>query len=308
MKLTVGEVVSDLNLIIKSATLKTTKTNKPYLFMELSDGIDTITTNVWDWDAALPVRNTVLTLKAEVTEYMGAKQLKILKMVINPTMGPTDFSPKGDMDVDAYIAQAYDLLNTVQCEEARMLANAVITDNLHLLRVIPAAKVNHHAHVAGTLKHLVDTTVKALALAEVTPCCNRDLVLIGALLHDIGKLRCYILDGVVIDFTDEGNLKDHLAIGFAMLEQYRTPTNSTMLDVVQHVVLAHHGTLDHGSPITPRCIEAIYVYLADEADARSQAIIEAAKKVPVDAKYTEKIWMLENRFMLTPNYINEVMK
>lgn len=305
----IGDTNVMLDLIVKSATIKFTKAKKPYLFMELSDGTDSVLANNWDYgDNPAPANNTVLTVKAEICEYpAGTKQIKVLNQVINTSMTTADFAPKGDMDIPYYIECAKTLIAGIVSVEGGNLVRNVFNDNLELLKVIPAAKGIHHAHIAGTLKHLVDTANKALALSIKTPGCNDDLCTIGALLHDIGKLRTYSIDGVVIEYTDEGNMKDHTAIGFAMLEKYRTPANSEMLDLVQHVLLAHHGIKEYGAPVTGRCIEAIYVYLADEADSKSQAILEAAAKVSPTAKYTDKIWIFDNRPMFTPAYINSVM-
>jgi 3'-5' exoribonuclease len=300
-----------LDLIVKSATIKYTKPpgNKPYLFMELSDGTDNINANNWDYgDNTPPARNSILSVVAEVTEWpIGTKQLKITKQKVNTSMSIADFAPKGNMDVGYYIECARTLIEGIESVDGQKLVKDIYNDNIELLKVIPAAKSIHHAFVAGTLKHLVDTAQKAQALAKVTPGCNEDLCVIGGLLHDIGKLKTYFLDGVVIDYTDEGNLKDHLPISYAMLEKYRTDSNSELLDVVQHVILTHHGTREFGSPTSPRCIEAIIVYLADEADSKSQAIMEAASKMAPGTKYTDKIWIFENRQMFTPVYINGIM-
>lgn len=305
--LVVGTTVS-VDLVVKSSEIKLTSAKKPYLFLELFDGSDTIYGNKWDWTStAKPEKNTVLTVDCQVTEWSGKKQLKINSITINLELDLSAFAPQGDVDIAAYIAEVKRLTDEIQNDECRELVIAAFSDNSKLWKTVPGAKSVHHAFVAGTLKHSVDVAKKAKALGELSPLCNLDLCIAGGLLHDFGKLWTYQLDGVAIDMTDNGNLLDHICIGIAKMESYRTPENSKVLDLLQHIIASHHGKLEHGSPVTPRFLEAWLVNYADGADAKAQVIFELNSKASVDAKYTDKEWTLENRPMLTQYYIADVM-
>lgn len=303
----VGETVST-TLLVKSAEIKLTKTQKPYLFAELTDGTDTIQAQDWEFgNNQPPAKNTVLDITATVTEYMGKKQLKLLTMKPSNVSIET-FAPSGDVDVEEYVARAKALIVSITNPYARDIVLQVFSDNAKLWKTIPGAKGVHHAFVSGLLKHTVDVATKAKAIAELTPMCNVDLVVAGALLHDMGKLWTYELNGAVIDMTDQGQMLEHIMLGAMKLEKYRTPENSAVLDLILHIISSHHGELEYGSPTTPRFLEAVIVHYADSIDAKTQIILEANSKVNTDAKFTDKIWALGNRQMFTQYYVHEVMQ
>lgn len=297
------------SLIIRSATIKQTKAGKPYLQMELFDGHDSIQAMDWDYKKPEPpAKNLILNIEAEVSEWQGVKQLKLNFCEINRVMSVAEFAPKGPMNIADYDSKFLYLVDQITCMPAKDLCINIYNDFAELWNTIPGAKGIHHAYVAGTLKHSVDTATKALALADATPGCNRDLCIAGGLLHDFGKLWTYELNGASIEYTDEGNLLDHIPLGLMKIEKYRNETNYNIVSIIQHIMASHHGQLEWGSPVTPACIEAWLVHLADMADARSTTINELCAKAPKGAKYTEKSYTLGNRFALTQEYVNEVMK
>lgn len=305
----VGETVRP-TLLVKKAEIKFTKPpgNKPYLSVDLTDGMDVIAGVDWDWgNVPAPERNTVMDVVAQVTEWSGTKQLKLLRLSPNADIGIEQFAPKGDVDIDDYWQRAGEMVEAMNNKHARDIVRRAFLENEQLWRVIPAAKGIHHAFVGGNLKHAVDVARKANAMASVMPWVNRDLCVAGGLLQDFGKLWTYTLDGAIIDMSDDGRMVEHIAIGIAKLEAYRTPENSKVLSLIQHLVASHHGQIEYGSPTTPLCIEALIVATADSLDSRSQTIYEAnAKKTPAD-KYTDKVFTMNNRELLTQFYIDEIM-
>ena len=303
----VGETVSTA-LLVKSAEIRLTKAKKPYLLAELTDGTDTIQAQDWEFgNNQPPAKNTVLDITATVTEYMGNKQLTLLTMKPSNVSIET-FAPSGDVDVEEYVARAKALIASITNPYARDIVLQVFSDNAMLWKTIPGAKGVHHAFVSGLLKHTVDVATKAKAIAELTPMCNVDLVVAGALLHDMGKLWTYELNGAFIDMTDQGQMLEHIMLGAMKLEKYRTPENSAVLDLILHIISSHHGELEYGSPTTPRFLEAVIVHYADSIDAKTQIILEANSKVNSDAKFTDKIWTLGNKQMFTQYYVQEVMQ
>ncbi|MNK81929.1 3'-5' exoribonuclease YhaM [compost metagenome] len=157
------------------------------------------------------------------------------------------------------------------------------------------------------MKHSVDVAFKSKALAALIPDANVDLSTIGGLLHDFGKLWTYMFDGASIEFTEEGNMIEHLVAGVKHSEKYRTEENSRVLDLVQHIMVSHHGKLEYGSPMTPKFLEAWIVSAADGIDAKAETIMEANSKSKPGDVYTDKIWSLENRQMFTQEYIGKVL-
>lgn len=296
-----------ITLLVKAAEIKLTRNNKPYLFVTLTDGTEELQGQDWDYgDRTPPAKNTVLEVTGDISEYMGKKQIKIKKFV-ESDLGVELFAPSGDVNVGEYTEMLKHYIDMIGNPYTRVLVRNVFNDNITALKTLPAAKGMHHAFVHGLIKHIVDVTRKAKVLAEMTPMANIDLVIAGALLHDMGKFRTYVLNGAIIDMTDEGQLIEHIMLGAMMLDKYRTEDNTKIVDLILHIISSHHGKLEYGSPTTPRCIEAVIVNYADGVDAKCQMLIEQNQKTLDGATWTDKVWAMDNRPMLTQKHIQEIM-
>ena len=296
-------------LAVVSTSSRTTKSGNPYLVMELFDGFDTIQCNYWDWDGnKMPSRNTVYNFKVECSEYMGKKQLTCKKVKLNTTDALESFMPQGTHDVSKAYKDAYELLTEITDDFYRTLGLAIFEETKALWLHVPGAKTIHHNYMGGTLIHSLGVARKAKAIAEVTDGVWVDLVVIGALFHDIGKLYTYNLNGLAIDITDEGQMFDHVFIGAEFVgnyaEQYLTnPYDEMKVNLLRHVILAHHGKKEYGSPVTPKCLEAHIVAHADGLDVAEELINVESNKLG-DEPMTEKIWALDNM----PHYTTQLMK
>ena len=305
--LKVGSSAS-LDLVIKSADIRLTKAQKPFLSMELFDGTDTIASNNWDWgDAPAPAKNTVIAITAQVTEWAGKPQLNI-KSQRASTLGLEVFAPVSDVNVSDYFGIVKTLIGQIKNPFLSELTFNVFKDNQELWKVSPAAKNIHHAYIAGNLQHCVDTALKAQAIAKLTPMCNEDLCIAGGLLHDLGKLWGYTLNGVIFEMTIKGSTMEHIVLGTLKLEEYRTEKNSAIVDLLQHIMVSHHGLLEYGSPVTPKFMEAWVIHLADMVDSKCRTVYELNKKCNENDVFTAKEWSLENQAMITQYYIAEVMQ
>ena len=282
-----------INLVIKTAAVKTTKSNKPYLSLDLFDGCDSIQANCWDWyKDEIPKKNEVFAITAAVGEWAGNKQLTIKTLTLNTSAGIEEFAPRGDVDINACVQDAKDLIECIEHQGLHDVVLKIFKDNAARWRTVPGAKSVHHAYVGGTLQHSVETAKKAKAIAELIPTCDVSLCIAGALLHDLGKLWTYNLEGVVIDYTLDGESMEHISLGAVKLVEYMTPENEQALWVLQHIILSHHGVLEHGSPVTPHFLEAWVVHYADAIDARTATVRELNAKAPAGATHTEKSWVL----------------
>ena len=312
-ELEVGCLV-DIVLAVKSATARETKAKKPYLSLEFYDGVDTISGNYWDWGGTnIPAKNTVLNVKAQVTEWQGAKQLNVKGMTTNTEVPLSDFAPSSGIDANEVYSNAYALITEVKDDFLRSIALAVLEELHDKWLTVPGAKGVHHAYTAGTLIHSYSVACIAKAIAEHTPGANVDLCTVGGMLHDIGKLYTYKLNGVAIDMTDEGMMYDHIFMGAEFIGNYADnhymmdETCMLKLEMLRHIILAHHGRLEYGSVTVPLSIEAHIVYHADAIDAAAEQVRSQSAKVG-NVKWTDRIWPLENRPHLTTQYVTEVMK
>ena len=166
----------------------------------------------------------------------------------------------------------------------------------------PASLNGHHALLGGLLQHTWEVASIGQRLAEATG-ADRDLVLTGALLHDIGKLESYTWSGSFA-MTDRGSLCGHVVLGSLMLEQrLRTTTSSPCSgpehDLLHHLILSHHGLLEHGAPVTPMTLEAEILHFADNASARTASMVEALADPQnfsgADQVSARPMWQLDRR-------------
>ena len=301
-------------LVVMSATARETKAKKPFLQLELYDGTDTISGNYWDWGGKnIPDKNAILDITAQVTEYMGNKQLNIKTMTTNTEMHLSEFEPNSWVDVAEVYKEAYACASNVEDDFLRCLTLSVLERLNERWLTVPGARSVHHAFVGGTLVHSLSVARLACAMSRYIPESNDDLCFVGGLLHDLGKLFTYKLNGITIDMTDEGMLYDHTFMGAEFIgnfvENLTIPIESTLvqqkLEVLRHIILSHHGSLEYGAAVPPMCIEAHIVHHADGVDASVQQILEASRKAG-EAKWTDRIYTLGNRPQLTVLYMNAI--
>lgn len=311
-ELEVNQVVK-ITLVVKSATARETKAKKPYLAIEFYDGTDTINANYWDWGGVnIPPKNAVLDVQAQVTEWQGVKQLNVKSMTTNNDVPLSDFAPKSANNIEETYKAAYALMSDVKDDLLRNLAMSLLEELQAKWLTVPGARGIHHAYLAGTLIHSYSVACIAKSIAEHTPGANVDLCTVGGLLHDIGKLYTYKLDGVSVDMTDEGMLYDHLFIGAEFVGNYAEQYNISYRDelklaLLRHIILSHHGKLEYGAVSVPLSIEAHIVYHADAIDAAAEQVREYSSKVG-NVMWTDRIWALENKPHLTTQYVGKVME
>ena len=311
----VGSMI-ETALVVKSAVAKETKNKKPYLSIEFFDGQNSIMGNYWDWTSGnIPPVNAILTVKAQVTEWQGVKQLNVKSLVACTDLDLSDFMPTGDFDIQKTYDSAVCLMSMVKDETLRTIAMKALEELEQLWRVVPGAVSIHHNFVGGNLVHSYHVACIADAIAESMEGVNKDLVLVGAMLHDIGKLYTYKIDGVNIDRTANGKLYEHIFMGAEFIGNFaenwvdiEDPYVYGKVRLLRHIILSHHGCLEFGSPVTPQCIEAYIVHHADALDAAHEQLRVASNKAAEHGNWTEKIWALNNRPHLTMNYTAGLMK
>ena len=170
------------------------------------------------------------------------------------------------------------------------------TDSGRRFRTMPAAKLHHHAYRHGLLDHSVAVAQLVSAAALTLPGIDRDLAVTGALLHDIGKIEAYEASPGGADLSDTGRLLGEIPLGFARvrdafadLPDFPGRTAEALL----HVVLAHHGRLEHGSPVVPCTREATLVHAMDALSGQMGAYDRLSKEAAPDATWSRFDRVLE---------------
>ena len=307
-----NEVIT-IALVVLNATARETKAKKPYLQLELFDGFETINGNYWDWvSGKVPEINTILNVTAQVSTWMGTKQLNIKALNINNEMQISDFAPESGYNIDEIYDEALKATEEVSDTFLQSLAKALLTTLSSKWKKIPGAKQVHHAFVGGTLVHSLSVAKIAKAISSAIPQSNDDLCFVGGLLHDLGKLYSYKLNGISIDMTITGQLYDHTFMGAEFVGNFvdnnffdMDEQDEQKVRLLRHIILSHHGELEYGAAVPPQCIEAHIVHSADNIDASVQQVIEHSRKVG-EAMWTDRIYTLGNKPHLTPRYVEAI--
>lgn len=265
--------------------LRANRSGNLFLQLELRDRTGAMFGRLWN--AAEPLVRSFeagdfLLVKAKVQLFQGA-----LQMIINQLdrVGPEkvdlgNFLPHTDKDIPKLFERLRQLLRSLSSPHLRALAECYLMDEplANALCKAPAGVRMHHAYVGGLLEHTVTLLEAADRLAPLYPELNRDLFLMGLFLHDLGKLRELTYERS-FGYSDEGQLVGHLVIGVEMLNdkvaEVRQLTGEPfpyeLLLRLKHIIVAHHGTHEFGSPKLPMTPEAIAIHLLDNFDAKVHA-------------------------------------
>ncbi|ODS58648.1 MAG: hypothetical protein ABS36_03720 [Acidobacteria bacterium SCN 69-37] len=184
-----------------------------------------------------------------------------------------DCIPCSPRPVDEMWAELEQRIASVEFAPLRALLTAMVSRYAEKLRIWPAARQVHHAYRSGLLEHVLQIMGVAVFLADSYG-LRRDLVIAGALLHDLGKLEELSYD-VSIDYSLEGNLIGHIVLGVSMLREALVDHPDVPREMaleLEHMILSHHGAKELGSPVAPMTAEAFVLAAADDLDAKMQQI------------------------------------
>ncbi len=189
-------------------------------------------------------------------------------------------------------ADLRDLLQTVQNPHLRRLLRLVFGEQSGLwqrYREAPAAKIYHQAYRHGLLEHSLTVAQAVSALSAIFPGIDRDLAVTGALLHDIGKLDVYELERGAISISDDGRLQGEIPLGYYRVRRAIERLDGFPADLEQavlHIILSHHGMLEHGSPVVPCTREATLVHMVDNLGGRLGSFDRLERQLPTGEQWS----------------------
>ena len=226
----------------------------------------------------------VVSGQVQADRYGGEGKLQFLADYIDllpPGKDVSHLLPAASKDMEEYKQKFLKLVAQISRPPLRELLGEIFSGS-RWERFIrnPAAKRFHHAYIGGLLEHSVDVAEMALAVAATAPGVDRDMVIAGALLHDIGKTEEISAD-IGFSYTEAGHLVGHITAGALIIDaaalqvQFLSEAERKSL---LHIVLSHHGSRDKGSPIGCATREAVIVHYADELNAVLQQFVETAEK------------------------------
>ena len=299
---------------------RTTKTNKPYLNLILGDKTGQLEGRVWEpGDPRIAKdfeRGDVVKARGTASRFDDRLQMKIdqLRVALPAEVDKSDLMPSTTQDVGVLWRALSSFVASFQNVDLKLLLTTLLADPslAEAYREAPAAKQLHHAWLGGLLEHVVSLLTLADRVAPHYPLLDRDLLLTGVILHDIGKIRELSWE-IGFEYTVEGVLLGHIQIGTALVERTidSLPNFPPRLKtLVLHMILSHHGKLEFGSPKLPMIPEALALSFIDDLDAKMQAIQNEFDKCLREGKgpdeMTGKVWALDQRQMLnTKRWLGE---
>jgi 3'-5' exoribonuclease len=287
----------DLVLLVRDAEMRSRRDGGQYLRMTLCDKTGSLTAVVWDGVADCaphartgePVR--VVGRFAQHPRYGAQVTVRTLQPPAPGSFSPDDLLDGPPQAVGEMEAALRELLSTVQDPHLRALLDRVFGERSELwarFREAPAAKHYHQAYRHGLLEHALSVGQAAHLLSGTFPGVDHDLAVTGALLHDIGKLEAYS-SGPSIDLTDSGRLQGEIPLGYYRVRRLCEEIEGfppALAEQVSHMILSHHGTLEHGSPVVPATREATLVHFLDNLGGRLGSFDRLEKELPEGARWS----------------------
>lgn len=277
-----GESLDEV-FLVRDKDLRKTQTGSMYVACVLADKTGTVPGRMWQ--ASEAVFATIPSegfgrVKARTESYRGQLQVVIESIApVDPDAADlADFLPTTRLDPEAMWAELRELLGAIENVHVAGLVRSFLDDPTFegRFKKAPAAAQMHHAYIGGLLEHTLGVVRLAEAVAPLyRDQLNKDLLLAGAFLHDIGKIEELRAD-VTMGYTDRGNLVGHIVVATIWVEERAAqvadeagePFPERILDLVQHIILAHHGTHEYGSPKVPAIPEAQVLHYLDNLDAK----------------------------------------
>ncbi len=267
----------------------------PYLNLRLRDRTGEVDGKVWEnalaWDKAFK-RGDLICIQARALNFKNAIQLSIidLKKVEDGEVELADYFPVAKGDPTEMFAGILGYVERIKTPCLVVLLKAFFGNEriAALFKRAPAAKGFHHVYIGGLLEHTL-SVVRLLDLAaDHYPGVNRDLLIAGGILHDIGKIYEFSYERIV-EYSDAGRLVGHIVMGVEMVDAKIAaipdfPEQTAM--ELRHLILSHHGVLEYGSPKRPKTLEALIVHYMDDLDAKVNAFQEYIR----EARDEESDW------------------
>ena len=269
------------SFVVVSKQVKPKKSGEPYLALTLCDRTGQIEAKMWDnvedfLDAF--EQDDFLKVKALLNRYKNRFQLTIhkLRRLGDSEIDFADYLPKTNKDIGELWRTLAEFVASFKDPHLKALLEAFMSDSTiaEAYRTAPAAKTLHHAYIGGLLDHVVSLFRSCDLVSRNYPQINRDLLLTGAFLHDIGKIH-ELTYNRSFSYTTSGQLLGHMIIELEMLQAKIAglpdfPADKKML--LEHLIISHHGHYEFGSPKLPMFPEALMLHYMDDLDSKMEAM------------------------------------
>ena len=268
-------------LVVREKQLRVARSGSQFLTLKLVDRTGEITGRVWERASeicdSISVRG-VVAVTGRSEQFRDELQLQISNIVPLPSdrVDPTDFLPVCPESIDLLFDRLKELSASLKSRTLHRLMAHFWGDAeiMERFKLAPAAKSMHHAYLGGLLEHTVSVASLVARLCELYPGLDRDLLVVGAFLHDIGKIDEFVYD-LCIDYSTSGRLLGHMVLGLEILESKIRklkgfPREEALM--LKHLILSHHGEYQFGAVKLPMTREAMMLHFADDLDAKMNSV------------------------------------
>lgn len=299
--------------LVKLVEQKTSSKGDTYLDFTLGDKDGEINGKLWRYvpsEHGEYKNNDLVKIRGTISQYNGVDQLRIERIrhcIEQDNVAMEDF-------VQSVAYSSLDMYNELMSiagdfsdENLKKLVTAIYEDNREALLYWPAAYKLHHALRGGLLMHTLSIVRLGEMICEVYPFIDKDLLLTGAMLHDISKLEEFVVNeaGIAESYSIEGNLLGHLTMGAVKVNKYaeKLGIDRKTAMLVEHMILSHHGEPDFGAAVRPMFIEAELLSQLDLMDSRVYEMKEAVAGLNED-DFSARLWALDNRKLYNHNRVD----
>lgn len=279
----------DTPFLVRDKIMAMAKNGKPYMTLKLIDRSGEVEARVWDRVDEFAdqfAKDDFIRVQGKASVYLGKMQLVVqdLSRLADDQVDLADFLPVAKASAEEMEAELRLKIGSMSDGYLRRLLEAFVADDdfLNHYRSAPAAKSMHHVYLGGLLEHSLAVADLADDICRRYPTLDRDLLLTGALLHDVGKVAelCYARS---FDYTDAGKLLGHIVMGVEMVDAKARQIAgfpADLLVLVKHLLLSHHGQYEYGSPKRPKTLEALVLNFIDDMDAKINGVRTHIEREP----------------------------
>jgi 3'-5' exoribonuclease len=299
-----GETIDDI-FLLKEKSLVRKKDGDYFLSMALTDKTGTINAVAWDHVERFysgVSSGDFVRVQGTVGEYKSSRQISVKQIDRVSTEGirQEDFMPCTRRNVGQMFDRLKKITESIETGHLKKLMELFWDDAefVEKFKQAPAAKKMHHAYLGGLLEHTLSLALLAEKVVDHYGGIDKDLLLTGVMLHDIGKITEFEYDRL-IDYSDEGRLISHIVIGLDLIEKKINqitdfPEKSKML--LKHLIVSHHGSRELGSPQPPMTLEAVMLHYLDDIDSKINGIREFMESSDTEGDWTPYHKLLERYF------------
>ena len=300
-----GMMLREEQFLVVSFTKLTSTNGNQYANIELQDKTGKIEGKKWSIDSEdiyVFTPGNIVSINGEVLLYKGNLQVKIYsgRELDKRAIDLSKFLIQSDYSLENLKERFNSLLNEIEDEEINNLVKTIFAKYEREIFSYPAAKTNHHNYLRGLITHSISMAEIASFVGSKYDNINLDILIAGALLHDIGKI-IELSGPEITTYTTEGQLLGHISIGFSMLKDECNKLNITKEKAtqLQHIVLSHHGKFEYGSPVLPATKEAILLSMIDDMDAKMELADNVLENVN-EGEFSPRVFAFNDRCLYKP--------